>query len=281
MRFLILGNEKKLQVREQAELLAREIPAAGGQVVLIDLNSESNLEHVEADVALVLGGDGAILRASRQMNTHQIPVLGINYGRLGFLADLSTDEVLPQLKSVVEGRFRLCKHLMFECEIEGNGKFHKYLGLNEVVIRSSPPFHMVDLSLSIDGEEVSRFLGDGIIVSTPIGSTAYSLAAGGPILSQELPVFVITQMCGHTLTYRPLVDSAQKTYSIRLEATDGACVVIDGQELIELASLQTVTVRKSAVEFQTIKVGSKTYYRTLRDKLNWGTTPNYRGNKLS
>lgn len=276
MRFFILGNASKPAVVEEAGRLQAAIRQHGGTVVLIDLAREADLSGHRADIALVLGGDGAILRAARQMGYSQVPVLGINLGRLGFLADLSADEAVERLPQIMDRDYRVTEHVMFECFVSGAEGVRQALGLNEVVVRSGPPFHMIDLELSVGEETVSRFLGDGLIVSTPVGSTAHSLSAGGPILGQELPAFTITPICGHTLTNRPLVDAADKTYTIHVLQTDGAWVVVDGQDSWPLASGDRIVVRRAPVSFGLVKVPGKTYYQTLREKLHWGTTPNYR-----
>src|SRR5262249_4863383 len=148
-----------------------------------------DLSQETADLALVLGGDGAMLRAARQMGYRQIPVLGVNLGRLGFLADLSPDELRHHFPAVVRGEVRVSEHLMFECVVEGPGRGQTSLGLTELVVRAGPPFHMLDLELAVKGETVSLFSGDGLILSTPIGSTGHGLSAGGPILAQNLAAF--------------------------------------------------------------------------------------------
>src|SRR5262249_59772460 len=173
---------------------------AGGEVVLIDLPRQKDLSRESADLALVLGGDGAILRSARQMGYRQVPVLGVNLGRLGFLADLSPEEAVEYLPAVFRKEFHLTEHVMFVCGMSCAGEPREILGLNEVVVRAGPPFKMLDMELDVDGQVVSRFLGDGLIISTPVGSTAHSLSAGGPVLEQELASFVITPICGHTLT---------------------------------------------------------------------------------
>lgn len=273
MRFLILGNGNKPHVSEAAARLGRAITDLGAQLVLTDLTRQRDLSDVTAEVALVLGGDGAILRSARQMGYRQVPVLGVNLGRLGFLADLTPDEAVEYLPRVLRHEFRITHHLMFEC-VRADGT--TILGLNEVVIRAGPPFKMLDVELAVDGEVVSRFLGDGLIVSTPVGSTAHSLSAGGPVLGQELPAFVITPICGHTLTNRPIVDAADRTYTIGVRQADGAWLVVDGQDSGPLHPGDRVTVRRAPVSFGLVKVPGKTYYQTLREKLRWGTTPNYR-----
>jgi NAD+ kinase len=166
---------------------------------------------------------------------------------------------------------------MFECVVEGAGAPQTHLGLNEVVVRAMPPMRMLDLELDVDGVQVSRFGGDGLIISTPIGSTAHNLSAGGPILGQELDAFVITPICPHSLTLRPIVEAAIKTYAIRLgPGATSAAVVIDGQAVMTLATNHVIRIRKAPVTFQLVKVPGHTYYQTLHDKLNWGVAPKYR-----
>jgi NAD+ kinase len=275
MRIFVLGNGSRAGVKEEA---AKLLPVLQKQceIVIFDLNQEKDL-GAGADLALVLGGDGAILRAARQMGYHQVPVLGINLGKLGFLADLSPDDVRCCFSQVVAGDYRITRHLMYECEVSTPHSSETYLGLNEVVIRAGPPFRIVDLDLLVDGETASAISGDGLIISTPVGSTGHNLSAGGPILGQELAAFVLTPICPHSLTSRPVVDSATKVYTILLrQTTSGAFLVIDGQEAIPLAADHRVTVRRAPVEFGLVKVPGHSYYQTLRHKLRWGAGPNFR-----
>jgi NAD+ kinase len=276
MRIFVLGNADRANVREQAQRLV-PVVKKHGEVVLVDLEQREDLSRHNADIALVLGGDGAILRAARQMCRRQLPVLGVNLGKLGFLADLSPDEMEPALAAVAAGKYRVTKHLMFEgCFNCGAAKQSFFLGLNDVVVHTGPPFHMVDLDLDIDGETVSTFRGDGLIVSTPVGSTAHGLSAGGPILGQELRAFVVTPICPHSLTSRAVVESAEKEFTIVVRRATTAWLVVDGQETFELKNDDRVTIRQAPVSFQLVKVPGSTYYKTLHDKLNWGATPNYR-----
>jgi NAD+ kinase len=275
MRFFVLGNADKPNVRQEAQDLLPFL-TQHGEVVVFDLEQRQELSECCADIALVLGGDGAILRAARQMGRRQVPVLGVNLGKLGFLADLSPGEVRSAVPQIVAGNFRTTTHLMFECEAETPAGRRCFLGLNEVVVQAGPPFHMLDLELDIDGEAASSFRGDGLIVSTPVGSTAHSLSAGGPILGQELRAFVITPICPHSLTSRTVVDSAEKTYTIVVRRATNGFLVVDGQDVVPIPAGAKVTVRQAPVSFQLVKVAGRSYYRTLHDKLNWGTAPNYR-----
>lgn len=296
MRVFVLGNALRPGVREEADRLLPFL-REHCEVVVVDLRQEVDLAPYEADLTLVLGGDGAILRAARQMGYRQVPVLGVNLGRLGFLADLSPEELREAFPAVVSNQCqcRISEHLMFEGTVEEAVKgtsprpgdlgapqpsyltTRRFLGLNEIAIQTGPPFHMIEVDLIINGEPVSRYAGDGLIVSTPVGSTAHSLSAGGPILGQELSAFVITPICPHTLTNRPVVDSADNVYTIAIRrASAGTTLVIDGQELVPLAENQRVTIRSAPVKFKLVKVPGRSYYRVLRDKLHWGTQPTYR-----
>ncbi|MBX9677408.1 MAG: NAD(+)/NADH kinase [Gemmataceae bacterium] len=277
MKVLVLGNALKegviAEVDRQLPMLRRHL-----DVVLVDLRQEKPLP--DADLALVFGGDGAILRAARQMGYRQVPVLGVNLGRLGFLADVSPEELEASVEQITAGRGRVTHHVMYECVLEDPkaASSQTFLGLNEVVLHTLPPFHILDLSLTIDGVNVARFAGDGLIISTPIGSTAHNLSAGGPILGQELDAFVITPICPHTLTYRPLAESAASTYQVRLnDDSEGAVAIFDGQESRPLGPEHVVTIRRAPVRFHLMKTPGRSYYQTLRDKLRWATLPGYRG----
>lgn len=277
MKVYVLGNAERPGVTAEVE---RWLPCLRekAEVLLVDLRQEKDLAALpRADMALVFGGDGAILRAARQMGYRQIPVLGINLGRLGFLADIHPHDFEHCFMQVVQENFRVTEHLMFECVIEAGTSTQTRLGLNDVAVHALPPLRMLELDLAVDGATASHFHGDGLIVSSPIGSTAHNLSAGGPILGQDLQAFVITPICPHTLTYRPIVESADKTFSIRLgKGSEHALVVVDGQATAEITSSDRIVIRKAAVTFQLVKVPGHSYYQTLRDKLHWATPPSYR-----
>jgi NAD+ kinase len=285
MRVFVLGNARRPGVVEEAQRLLPFV-RQHAEVVVCDLQQQVDLAPFQADLTLVLGGDGAILRAARQMGYRQVPVLGVNLGRLGFLADLGADELRRHFPDIVRGacRYTVTEHLMFECRVEGPAAddapaapAQTFLGLNEIAIQTGPPFHMLEVDLLVDGSGVSRYSGDGLIVSTPVGSTGHSLSAGGPILGQELSAFVITPICPHALTNRPVVDSADKVYTIVIrQAPSGAWLIIDGQEVVQLSAAHHVTLRRAPVSFKLVKVPGRSFYQVLRDKLHWGTQPSYR-----
>lgn len=225
-----------------------------------------------ADLAIVFGGDGSILRAARQMGYEQIPVFGVNLGRLGFLAGIQPDdldEVLPQLAA---GNHRIVKHLMFECSVQrGGAELSRTLGLNETTVLAGPPYAMIEVQLYVDGELATTYSCDGLIVSTPVGSTAHNLAAGGPILEKSLQAFVVSPICPHTLTNRPVVDVAQQVYELAVpEPNEGTSLLVDGKVLCQVTAQDRIRIERSQAEFQLVEAPGRGYYRTLRDKLGWG-----------
>lgn len=242
-----------------------------------ELADPIDFQNVEADLVAVLGGDGAILRACRMMGTRQFPIIGVNLGRLGFLADLSPAEFREQFPEIRARRFRVAQHLMFECSVRRvDGTVESYLGLNEVALTSAVCLRMVDIEMRIDGERVTTYSCDGLIVSTPVGSTAHSLSAGGPILSQELRAFVITPICPHTLTNRPLVEQADRKFTLSVtRSPEGAIVVIDGQIRLPLLPGDVVEVKAALPSFQLVKIRDASYYTTLHRKLGWDGQPRY------
>jgi NAD+ kinase len=225
-----------------------------------------------ADFAIVFGGDGSILRAARQMGYQQIPVLGVNLGRLGFLAGIQPDDLDEVLPQVLADRHRIVRHLMFECSVHRGGReLSRTLGLNETTVLAGPPFAMIEVQLYVDGDLATTYSCDGLIVSTPVGSTAHNLAAGGPILEKSLQAFVVSPICPHTLTNRPVVDVAQQIYELAVPApNEGTSLVVDGKVIHHPTPQDRIRIERSTAEFQLVEAPGRGYYRTLREKLGWG-----------
>ena len=278
LRVLVLGGRRKPHVDAEAHRLLPWLRTRV-DVVGFDLEQQMDLTDVEADVAVVLGGDGAILRAVRQMGRRQVPVVGVNLGKLGFLAELSPQQFRDRFPELLARTYHVVDHLMLRCEvISPDGSREVHLGLNEVVVSAGPPFRLIDIELTVDGEHVTTYSGDGLIISTPIGSTAHSLAAGGPVVAQDMRAFVVTPISPHTLTNRPLVDSDRKVYELSVPtATAGTTLIVDGHLQRALGAQHRIVVRRADVSFKLVKLSGSSYYRTLRDKLRWGGQPNYGG----
>jgi NAD+ kinase len=276
LRVVILGNGTKPEVHAEADALARCLSGTSGlELAGVDLSADSPLADLPADVAVVLGGDGTVLHTARRMEDRPTPVLGVNVGRLGFLADLTPTECSRRMSDLAARRYTVENLMTLECTLSPRqGPTRIFRGLNDAVIRPAPVFHLVEIGLSIDGESVMTYRGDGLIVATPVGSTAHSLSAGGPILPPDAHMFVVTPICPHTLTQRPLVDSAHKVY----EATpmgDGisTMLVIDGQVQVPLRCGDRVTIRRGRTPFPMVRLPGHSFYRTLRAKLGWGALP--------
>jgi NAD+ kinase len=266
----LLGAGDRPHVLEEADRLRPAIEEHV-EVVLTDFEGKEDLTNVAAELAIVLGGDGSILRAAKQMGLKQLPILGMNLGKLGFLAALSPGELLTVLPDVCAGRCKVLEHLMFQCQVLRDGQvIAEQLGLNEAAVLAGPPFRMLNVDLCVDGELATTYACDGLIVSTPIGSTAHSLSAGGPILRQTLSAFVICPISPHTLTVRPVVDSADRVYEMHVaDPNEGTTAVVDGRELCRLTGADRVRVARAEPTFRLIEVQGRSYYRTLRDKLGW------------
>ncbi len=276
IRVVVLGNATKPRVGEESGNLARLIADSPGlSLVAVDLSADSDLRDLPADVAVVLGGDGTVLHTARRMEDRPIPVLGVNLGRLGFLADLTPGDFANRVGDLADRRYTVENLMTIACvHTTAAGESREMRGLNDAVLRAAPPFHLVEIGLSIDGESVMTYRGDGLIIASPVGSTAHSLSAGGPILPQSAHMFVVTPLCAHTLTQRPLVDSAHKHYEITLLGDDPSSIlVVDGQVQAPLARGDRVSIRRGRTPFPMVRLPGHSFYRTLRDKLGWGTTP--------
>lgn len=270
-RVMILADGSRPEIRAAVDRLRptieRHLP-----VVHASLDFTTNLDDVDADLAIVLGGDGSILRSAHQMGYRQRPALGVNLGRLGFLAALQPaqlDDVLPEIAAC---RHRVAELLMFETTAMRDGQpLCQALGLNETSVLAGPPFAMIDIELYVDGELATTYSCDGLIVSTPVGSTAHSLSAGGPILRNNLQAFVILPISPHTLTHRPVVDSADRTIELAVpDPNEGTSLIVDGRVLTTLKPSDRVRIVRSEARYQLVEVGGQSYYRTLHNKLGWG-----------
>jgi NAD+ kinase len=278
LRVIMLGSGQRPDVAVEAERL-RPVISKLAQIVASDFTGSVDMSKVEADVAIVLGGDGSILRAAHQMGQQQLPVIAVNLGKLGFLADLSPDEVSGVLGDFGRGNLAVVEHLMFDVQVIRGGQicFEK-LGLNEVAVQTGPPFAVMNVDLYVDSELVTTYSCDGLIVSTPVGSTAHSLSAGGPILRKDLSAFVILPISPHTLTNRPVVDSATRIYELVVaDPNPDTSVVVDGGVLCTLRPGDRVRVEQASVKFKLVVAGGHSYYRTLREKLGWGGRLNLEG----
>ena len=316
MRLLIVANLKKMHVHPAVGELTELIRSRFGdrvEIVGVDPNEGRNggddgrtqrlrgrvpdvptggydLTRLDLHAILVLGGDGTLLSVARRLQGRQIPVMGVNYGRLGFLASFQPDEVTDHLEPLVNGELPISSRQMLdvslvpagvECDLMDDAavaarrRFH-VLSLNDAVINAGPPFHMVELSLGTDGDFGVKVHGDGMIVSTPSGSTAYNVSAGGPILNPPVSGFCLTPIAPHSLSFRPvIVPSTVKVMLVANEVNRGTTLVCDGQDCTRVKKGDRIVIRRADRDLILIENPKNRRWQALADKLHWASSPKY------
>jgi NAD+ kinase len=228
----------------------------------------------EVDLMVVLGGDGMLLAVARAIGDRAVPVLGVNLGTLGYLAEISLDELFPTLEAVLAGRLQTETRMRLDVHAERDGReIGHYLALNDAVIARTALSRMIDLQTWVDDAEVTTYHGDGLIVATPTGSSAYSLSAGGPLLLPGISAIVLTPICPHALTQRPLVLPKMCRVVISVLDTRGGEVhlTVDGQVGCELQEGDRISVRTSDRPLQMLVPADLDRFEVMRNKLRWGT----------
>jgi NAD+ kinase len=226
----------------------------------------------ETDLLVVLGGDGTLLAAARFAAPRGVPILPINLGSLGFLTSFTREELYPALEQTLAGRHAVSERVLLQVELQRAGRTQqKHLALNDAVINKGALARMIDLELLIDGHFVCRYRADGLIVATPTGSTAYSLSAGGPIVHPGVESFLITPICPHTLSDRPIVVQDSARIEVALPTIgDAVFLTVDGQTGIEIQADDRIVVAKAEPRLKLIQPPRKNYFEILRSKLKWG-----------
>jgi NAD+ kinase len=225
-----------------------------------------------ADLVVVLGGDGTLISVARLVGDRQVPILGVNLGSLGFLTEITLDELYPALESCLSGDYGVSERMMLRAAVERDGKeIQSHQVLNDVVINKGALARIVDLETTVDGSWLTTFKSDGLIISTPTGSTGYSLAAGGPIIHPALDSLVITPICPHTLTNRPIVVDADAVVTVTLKSIEeDVFLTLDGQVGMGLEAGDVIRVERAAHRTRLVMSRSKDYFEVLRTKLKWG-----------
>jgi len=223
---------------------------------------------------VILGGDGAILSAASRMGKNQIPSIGIQLGRFGFLSQLTPGDCEDSLEKLIQGEGTINKRMMLSCRVRSKRKtVFKGMALNDVVVTSGSVSRMIVVDLEIDGGHVTSFHGDGVIISTPVGSTAYSLSAGGPIMEPSLRAISITPICSHAMAIRPLVIPDKRVICLKPGGSrNNLSMTLDGQRVHNLKLDEKVIVETAQYSFRLIQLRARTYFDTLRQKFNWGGT---------
>ena len=224
-----------------------------------------------AKAVLALGGDGTLLAAARLAAPHGVPLLGVNVGRLGFLTATDIERVYPILERLFEGRLPATSRLMWSAG--GHAPAGRRLALNDAVIHAQSPGRAVRLSVHVNGALLGNYVGDGLIVATPTGSTAYSMAAGGPLVSPEMDLLVLTPVCAHSLNQRPIILPPESVVEVRLDPRhrdERLVVSLDGQEHWTAGPEKALTLRKARERVRIFAEGDQPFFSLLREKLSWG-----------
>jgi NAD+ kinase len=245
------------------------------EIVAVDKQFSHEFENCPSDLVVVMGGDGSILQSARQMGHRQRPVLGVNLGKLGFLAAIPPTRFVDIWPDVCAGRFQVSNHLMLRCEVfQEDVLLHSILGLNETSVLGGPPYSMMNIDLYIDSILATTYACDGLIISTPVGSTAHNLSAGGPILRRNLQAFVISPISPHTLTMRPVVDTAERVFDLRMRTEHpSASIVVDGRVVCHFSLDLRARISRAEDTFQLISIPGHDDYQALREKLGWSGKP--------
>ena len=269
-RVLILADSKKPYVRE-AVALAERCLKGRASIGRRDLSERVENERVSATFGLVLGGDGAILAAARRVSRAGVPLLGVNLGKLGFLAEIGPDELAPTLKVILKRLPQPVERMMLQVEVRRKGRLlRRCSAVNDVVVSREAWSRIIEITLSINGGKVNNFAADGLICATPVGSTAHSLSAGGPIVSPEMDAMIIAPICPHTLSNRPLVVDASSEVAFDLASRSVSfSMTVDGQVLVKLRNGDRVTMRRNPWPLKLLKVSGLSFFETLRTKLMW------------
>ncbi len=231
-----------------------------------------------ADFAVVFGGDGSIISAVRELSESEVPVIGVNVGKLGFLAEFSVDELKDFFPQLSGGEVAIERRMQLLCTVLAGGEERfRSVGVNDVFIAAGPPFRTIELQMSVDGQSVGGCVSDGLVICTPTGSTAYNLSAGGPILSRKMEAMVMTPICAHSLSFRPMVikaDSAVEVSPVRLNK--GTTVSVDGQVSQVFSAGDVVRVQRSGKDFLIVNNPLRSEWDTLAAKLGWAEKPKYK-----
>jgi NAD+ kinase len=271
---LILGDGKKRVVREAVESLRPWLEERAG-IEACDLEGDLDLAKAKADLAVVFGGDGFLLSVARRLRGNPVPVVGVNFGKLGFLTEIDVPEARRGLQKALAGKYRVSERAMLSVAKEG-AREEPLLALNDAVITRGHNPRMIYIELVLEGEGELACAGDGLILSTPTGSTAYSLASGGPILTPGSRGIVLTPICPQALTTRPLVIPDTTRLRVRLVTDErGAVLTVDGQAGFDLRSGDVLRIETAPHTFRLLHDPDRGFLYVLRDKLSWGGLPHY------
>jgi NAD+ kinase len=271
-RVIIIRNPAKPDAEARLATLVdglRPHAAVVGSGIVADTRT---LMKESPDRIVVLGGDGTILATVRELGERQVPIIGVNFGKLGFLAEFSLEEVASFSEAILADPKLVSRRMMIEARIQsGERCVATILAVNDVVLHGGPPYRMIDLSITVDDDHLTQFSGDGLILATPCGSTAHNMSVGGPIVQSEIAAIVITPISPHSLTHRPMVVAGNVRIQVRAQqVNEGTAVVADGQQTLPLRAGDALDVARYPHDFQLIHNPAQPRWYTLTKKLRWG-----------
>ncbi len=275
-RVALIGSPDKPTAEETLVRASRWF-AARAEVVFSEITYGSKRAlAARPDMLVVLGGDGTLITAAHNLGVHQIPIVGINLGKLGYLADFTIEELEREGDFLFGGELPVTRRVMMDVALEHvDGRCHRSPAINDCVILAGRPFHMIQMVVEADGTEVTSIRGDGLIMATPSGSTAHNLAAGGPILEPTGAAFILTPICPQTLAFRPLVMDAGRRIVVRLsQANEGTTVAIDGRVMQPFQASDRIVITRYEADFLLVRNPRRSEWHALRRKLRWGESPN-------
>ncbi len=250
----------------------------GGRTIRLDIADRSApVDLADVDLAVSLGGDGTLLSCARLVADRQIPILPVNMGNVGFITEVSKDELIETWEQFLQGRLGASERLMLSVSVRRKGEeIASYVGLNDAVVSTTGISRMVRLKVFLSDTYMGSYRADGVIVATPTGSTAYSMAAGGPIVYPEMEAFIVTPICPFTLSNRPTVVPATEILRVEVEASQktGVAITVDGQGGASLAPGDQVYVRRAPAKAMIIRSSRRSFYDVLRGRLGWAGEPN-------
>ncbi len=276
---LLIVNMLKKDAQPMIDVISRYLSDRNIKVDVFGFKGKTEEPQIKQkyDLAVSLGGDGTVLFSSRVVASEKIPILAVNLGNFGFITEVSMDEWKEVLEGYLDGKLGEDRRLILEASVTRNGhNIGVYRGMNDAVISSAGLSKIVRLSVSLDETPVGRYRADGIIVSTPTGSTAYSAAAGGPILHPEMEAMIINPICPFTLSHRPFVIPGSEVINIELEEEQRTEVIItvDGQQMVRLEPKDLICIRRAEDKVRLVRSDKRSFYEVLRTKLNWSGGPN-------
>ena len=271
-----MANTAKPGVGDAIERLRPWLAERADVVGIVDSRSSEPLTEAGAELCIVFGGDGTLLEAARRVAPAGIPLLGVNMGKLGFLADFNVEHLRKHLDDILAGKVKPIERMMLEVHTVGAGAAFDSLAANDVAVVAGEPFRMIELQVVQGSEEIATYLGDGVVVATPTGSTGYNLSAGGPILDPAIEAIVITPVAAHTLAMRPIVLAADAPIAVTCSRVNpGTTLLIDGQIAHPLNEGQTVEIRRARCSARIIPHPGRSFFRRMTNKLMWGHSPHH------